>query len=61
MDRTSTVDMILGSETMREKLVCCRAHSSDHGSDYKPIEIEVDVDPAEGAVGQGKRLYKDAD
>lgn len=61
MNITSTVDLILGSKAIQKELVYCRIHSSDHGSDHKPIEIEVNVNSSMEASAQGKRLYKEAD
>jgi hypothetical protein len=61
VDITSTVDLILGSKAVREELVYCRIHDPDHGSDHKPIEIEVDISSTIKPAAQGKRLYKDAD
>jgi hypothetical protein len=61
IDITSTVDLILGSKAVQEKLVYCKIHSPDHGSDHKSIEIEVDISAAIEPPIQGKRLYKDVD
>jgi hypothetical protein len=61
MDITSTVDLILGSKAVREELVHCRIHDPDHGSDHKPIEIEVDISSAIELPVRRKRLYKDTD
>lgn len=61
MDITSTVDLILGSKAIQEELVYCRVHSPDHGSDHKPIKIEVNASSSMEASAQGKRLYKEAD
>jgi hypothetical protein len=41
--------------------VHCRIHDTDHGSDHKPIEIEVDFRSAIEPPARGKRLYKNAD
>ena len=42
-------------------MVHCRIHSPDHGSDHKPIEIEVDFGLAIESLARGKRLYRNAD
>ena len=60
-DITSTVDLVLRSKTIQAELVHYRIHSLDHGSDYKPIEIEVDFGSAIELLAQGKRLYRNAD
>jgi hypothetical protein len=59
-DITSTVDLVLGSKTIQTELVHCRIHSLDHGSDHKPIEIEVDYRSAIEPLARGKRLYRNA-
>jgi hypothetical protein len=56
MDITSTVDLILGSKVVREELLHCRIHSPDHGSHYKPTEIEINISSAIESPAQGKRL-----
>jgi exonuclease III len=38
-DLSSTVDVVLGSEEIQEKLEYCRIHNTDYGSDHKPIAI----------------------
>jgi len=58
---SSTVDLVIGSKMVQDKLVYCRIHTPDHGSDHKPIETEIDIGSAKSAAGKGKRLYKEAD
>ena len=60
-DITSTVDLILRSKTIQAELVHCRIYSPDYGSDYKPIEIEVDFGSVIESLVRGKRLYRNAD
>jgi hypothetical protein len=60
-DLSSTVDVILGSKEIQEKLEYCRIHNTDYGSDHKPIALSFRADlPARGPQRR-RRLYKNAD
>ena len=61
LDRASTVDVVLGSNDVRERLQYCRVHSTDYGSDHRPIALEVELEPVREGLKRGRRLYKDAD
>ncbi|KAM0712557.1 hypothetical protein Q7P35_000003 [Cladosporium inversicolor] len=61
LDQESTVDVVLGSNDIRERLQYYRVHSIDYGSDHRPIALEVDFEPVQEGLKRTRRLYKDAD
>jgi len=40
---SSTIDVILASAGLADRLVRCCVHEHDHGSDHRPIETDFDV------------------
>ena len=48
---SSTVDVVMASSGLADRLVRCCIHEHDHGSDHRPIEIRFST----GARGQGPR------
>jgi hypothetical protein len=60
-DPATTVDVILGSEGVREELEYCRIHTTDYGSDHRPVAISYVGRQVEEGGGRRKRLYSDAD
>lgn len=60
-DLATTVDVILGSVGIREKLEYCRIHTTDYGSDHKPVALSYNGRQVEDAGEGTKRLYRDAD
>lgn len=61
LDRMSTIDLVLGTEGVQQRLTFCRIHEVDHGSDHKSIETRLDLQTESQTPKQGKRLYRDAD
>ena len=61
LDRKSTVDLILGSEGIRDNLITCQIHDTDHGSDHKAISTSFYSQQTCTKRKKGKRLYRDAD
>jgi hypothetical protein len=59
-DLATTVDIILGSEGVREELEYCRIHTTDYGSDHRPVAISYSGYRVEEDGGRRKRLYSDA-
>ena len=41
--RQSTVDVVLASAGLAARVVRCRVHEHDHGSDHRPIAVQFDV------------------
>jgi hypothetical protein len=60
-DLSSTVDVILGSKEIQEKLEYCRIHNTDYGSDHKPIALSFRADLPDRGPQRRRRLYKNAD
>jgi exonuclease III len=38
-DLATTVDVVLGSKGIREELEYCRIHTTDYGSDHRPVAL----------------------
>ena len=60
-DLATTVDVILGSERIKDELEYCRIHDTDYGSDHKPIALSFTGRGPEESPRWRKRLYKNAD
>lgn len=60
LDQRSTIDLVLGSEGVQDKLVTCGIHEIDHGSDHKAIVTKMRSAQADKPRRKGKRLYRDA-
>jgi hypothetical protein len=56
-DLATTVDVVLGSEGIREELEYCRIHTTDYGSDHRPIALSYSGRQVEESSGRRKRLY----
>jgi hypothetical protein len=59
-DIASTVDVLAGSEEIVQHLEYCRIHSTDYGSDHRPIALSYLGGILPKAKQRRKRLYKDA-
>jgi ribonuclease HI len=59
-DIASTVDVLAGSEEIVRHLEYCRIHSTDYGSDHRPIALSYLGGILPKAKQRRKRLYKDA-
>jgi hypothetical protein len=60
-DLATTVDVILGSERIKDELEYCRIHDTDYGSDHKPVALSFTGRGPEDSPRRRKRLYKNAD
>lgn len=60
-DQRSTIDLILGSEGIQDRLITCGIHEIDHGSDHKAIVTKMRSAQTDSPRRKGKRLYRDAD
>jgi ribonuclease HI len=60
-DFQSTIDLILGSGGIQERLTSCTIHKTDHGSDHKAIATRLDYSTSGFPFRKGKRQYIDAD
>ena len=60
-DLATTVDVILGSERIRDDLEYCRVYDNDYGSDHRPIALSFTGRRPEESPRRRKRLYKNAD
>jgi hypothetical protein len=61
LDQRSTIDLVLGSEGIQDKLTTCGIHEIDHGSDHKAIATKMRSAHTDDPRRKGKRLYRDAD
>lgn len=61
LDRTSTIDLVLGSEGVQDNLITCQIHDTDHGSDHKAISTSLYSPQESLRLRKGRRLYRDAD
>lgn len=61
LDQTSTIDLVLGSEGIQDKLITCGIHEIDHGSDHKAIVTKMRSVQTDNPRRKGKRVYRDAD
>jgi hypothetical protein len=55
------VDVILGSERIKDDLEYCRVYDNDYSSDYKPIALSFSGFTPRESPRMRKRLYKNAD
>jgi hypothetical protein len=60
-DLATTVDVVLGSEGIREELEYCRIHTTDYGSDHRPVALSYSGRQVEEGSERRKRLYGVAD
>jgi hypothetical protein len=60
-DLATTVDVILGSERIKDDLEYCRVYDNDYGSDHRPIALSFTGRNPEESPRKRKRLYKNAD
>lgn len=60
-DLATTVDVILGSERIKDDLEYCRVYDNDYGSDHKPIALSFSGFTPRESPRMRKRLYKNAD
>ena len=61
LDQRSTIDLVLGSEGIQDKLITCGIHEIDHRSDHKAIAMKMRSAQSDNLQRKGKRLYYDAD
>ena len=61
LDQRSTIDLVLGSEWIQDKLITCGIREIDHGSDHKAIATKMILAQSDNPRRKGKRLYRDAD
>jgi hypothetical protein len=57
----STVDIVLGTDSIRDSLEYCRIYDIDYGSDYRLITLRARLQPKWQIPKRKRRLYKDAD
>ena len=55
------MDVILGSERIKDDLEYCRVYDNDYGSDHKPIALSFSGFTPRESPRMRKRLYKNAD
>ena len=55
------MDVILGSERIKDDLEYCRVYDNDYGSDHKPIALSFSGFTPRENPRMRKRLYKNAD
>lgn len=56
---SSTIDLILGTEKLKEGLISCEVSESNHGSDHEAIDTKFEIEFRE-TVSQPRRLWKSA-
>lgn len=62
LDQRSTIDLVLGSGGIQDKLITCGIHEIDHGSDHKAIVTKMrSARSSDDPRRKGKRLYRHAD
>lgn len=61
LDQQSTIDLVLGSSGIQEKLITCDIHPIDHGSDHKAIATNLGSELPTTPQRRGKRQYSNAD
>ena len=61
MDSSSTIDVILASYQLAERLNRCGVHVHDHGSDHLPIVIDFRVELPQRSAKPGRLLSAKAD
>jgi exonuclease III len=57
----STIDLILGSKGIQERLISCTIYGTDHGSDHKAIATQLDYGSDYTPPKKGKRQYTEVD
>jgi hypothetical protein len=55
------VDVILGSERIKDDLEYCRVYDNDYGLDHKPIALSFSRYVPRESPRMRKRLYQNAD
>jgi hypothetical protein len=55
----STIDLVLASAELASAVIQCRIHTTEHGSDHRPIETTFEVTVPEHTV-QPRLLFKNA-
>jgi hypothetical protein len=55
------VDVILGSERIKDDLEYCRVYDNDYGLDHKPIALSFSGYVPRVSPRRRKRLYQNAD
>lgn len=60
-DVASTIDVVLGTDSIRDSLEYCRIYDTDYGSDHRPITLRARLRPKWETPKMKRRLYKDAD
>jgi hypothetical protein len=60
-DMVSTVDIVLGTDSIQDSLEYYRIHNIDYGSDHRLITLRARLQPKWQTPKRKRRLYKDAD
>jgi exonuclease III len=58
LDQRSTIDLVLGSQRIQDKLTACKIHNIDHGSDHKAIATSFCSSRTPTTQRKGKRLTR---